>query len=53
VREWKAEIERMKLPQNILLTIWASEAEGWAGPIDSPAPTAAAFDWVRAYTWQP
>jgi endo-1,3-1,4-beta-glycanase ExoK len=54
VRVWTEGISRMKLPQNILLTIWASEAEGWAGEIDnSTAPTSAAFDWVRVYSWQP
>jgi endo-1,3-1,4-beta-glycanase ExoK len=54
VRAWTEGIGRMKLPQNILLTIWASDAEGWAGEInDATAPTSAAFDWVRAYAWQP
>ena len=28
-------IDRLKLPQNILLTIWASSAASWAGPIQS------------------
>jgi endo-1,3-1,4-beta-glycanase ExoK len=53
-RTWNQEIAKMKLQQNILLTIWASSAEGWAGAVDSAtAPTSAAFDWVRAYLWQP
>jgi endo-1,3-1,4-beta-glycanase ExoK len=54
VRTLTDEAPRMKLPQNVLLTIWASAAEGWAGAIDSStAPTSAAFDWVRIYSWQP
>ena len=53
VRTWTENIGRMKLPQNILLTIWASEAESWAGPIDATtAPSSAAFDWVRVYSWR-
>jgi endo-1,3-1,4-beta-glycanase ExoK len=53
-REWNDEIARLKLPQNLLLTIWASSAEGWAGPItDDSAPTQADFDWVRVYNWSP
>jgi len=54
VRTWTEHIGRMKLPQNILLTIWASSAEGWAGPIDATTvPASAAFDWVRVYSWRP
>ena len=53
VRTWNKEIARMTLPQNVLLTIWASSAEGWAGEVnDTTAPaSAAAFDWVRVYVW--
>lgn len=51
---WSSRIERMKLPQNILLTIWASASAGWAGPIQADtAPTAAAYDWIRVYNWKP
>ena len=47
-------IDRLKLPQNILLTIWASSAAGWAGPIDTTtAPTSADYDWIRVYDWVP
>lgn len=54
VRAWNKEAARLKRPQNILLTIWASSAEGWAGAVnESTAPTSAAFDWIRVYTWQP
>jgi endo-1,3-1,4-beta-glycanase ExoK len=52
--EWNDNISLMKLPQNLLLTIWASSAPTWAGAVDdSTAPTQADFDWVRVYTWAP
>lgn len=52
LRTWDAEIDRMKLPQNILFTIWASSAAGWAGPIlEDSAPTSAEIDWIRVYDW--
>jgi beta-glucanase (GH16 family) len=42
------EMSRMVLPQNILLTIWASEAADWAGPVDgSTVPTTVEYDWIR------
>jgi endo-1,3-1,4-beta-glycanase ExoK len=51
---WSAQIARMKLPQNILLTIWASSAADWAGPValDLP-PTSADYDWIRVYRYKP
>jgi endo-1,3-1,4-beta-glycanase ExoK len=46
------EISRLVLPQNILLTIWASGAPSWAGPInDATAPTLAEVDWLRVYSY--
>jgi len=49
---WDTEIERLKLPMNILLTIWASSAAEWAGPIDaSTAPAAAEYDWLKLYRY--
>jgi len=46
------EMARMVLPQNILLTIWASDAADWAGPVDSStAPTSAEYDWIRVYRY--
>jgi endo-1,3-1,4-beta-glycanase ExoK len=49
---WDTEIERLKLPMNILLTIWASSAAEWAGPIDaSTAPAAAEYDWLKVYRY--
>jgi beta-glucanase (GH16 family) len=53
-RTWSEQIDRLKLPQNILLTIWASSAAGWAGPIQpDSAPTSADYDWIRVYDWVP
>jgi beta-glucanase (GH16 family) len=46
------EMDRMTLPQNILLTIWASDAEDWAGPVDATTvPTSAEYDWIRVYRY--
>ncbi len=46
------EMARMVLPQNILLTIWASDSAAWAGPVDSTtAPTSAEYDWIRVYRY--
>lgn len=51
---WDAEIERLKLPMNILLTIWASSAAGWAGPLDQTGiPATAEYDWIRVYRFDP
>jgi endo-1,3-1,4-beta-glycanase ExoK len=53
-RTWSDQIDRLKLPQNILLTIWASSAADWAGAIQSDsAPTSADYDWIRVYDWVP
>lgn len=52
VHEPTEEISRLVLPQNILLTIWASDAPSWAGPIDdTTAPTLAEVDWIRVYSY--
>lgn len=52
LHRWDAEIERLKLPMNILLTIWASSAAEWAGPIDgTTAPASAEYDWLKVYRW--
>jgi endo-1,3-1,4-beta-glycanase ExoK len=49
---WDVEIARLKRPMNILLTIWASSAADWAGPIDaSSAPVAAEYDWLKVYRY--
>ena len=42
------EMSRMMLPQNILLTIWASDSAAWAGAVnDDTAPTTVQCDWIR------
>jgi len=52
LRTWTTNIAMMNLPQTILLTIWASSAAGWAGPITtSSAPTSADIDWIKVYNW--
>ena len=51
-RTWSSEIARLKLPQNILLTIWASSSADWAGPIlPDSAPARVDYDWVRVYRY--
>lgn len=48
MHEATQEMARMVRPQNILLTIWASDSVAWAGAIDATtAPTSADYDWVR------
>jgi endo-1,3-1,4-beta-glycanase ExoK len=52
LRTWTAHIDLMNLPETILLTIWASNAASWAGPITSTsAPTSADIDWIKVYSW--
>jgi beta-glucanase (GH16 family) len=51
---WTKHIDRLKLPQNVLLTIWASSSVGWAGPVgEDTASAQARYDWVELYTYQP
>jgi beta-glucanase (GH16 family) len=51
---WSSQIARLKLPQNILLTIWASGSASWAGPIaETTTPVSADYDWIRVYSWKP
>ena len=46
------EMSRMILPQNIVLTIWASDTAEWAGAVDATsAPTTAEYDWIRVYDY--
>ena len=52
LRTWSAHIDLLKLPETILLTIWASNAASWAGPITpTSAPTSADVDWIKVYSW--
>jgi beta-glucanase (GH16 family) len=52
LRTWTTHIDLLNLPETILLTIWASNAAAWAGPITpTSAPTSADVDWIKVYTW--
>lgn len=52
LHEATEEMARMVLPQNILLTIWASSSAGWAGPVDTTtSPTSAEYDWIKVYNY--
>ncbi len=52
LRDWTANIARLKLPQTILLTIWASSTASWAGALTpSSAPTSADIDWIKVYSY--
>jgi beta-glucanase (GH16 family) len=54
MHEWSEQSDLLKLPMNILLTIWASSAADWAGPlVAETAPTSAEYDWLRVYRWVP
>jgi endo-1,3-1,4-beta-glycanase ExoK len=54
LREWTAHIDLMTLPQNVLLTIWASGSPGWAGPVtEDTGKGSATYDWVELYQWKP
>jgi beta-glucanase (GH16 family) len=52
LRTWTSNISLMRLPETILLTIWASSSAAWAGALtSSSAPTSADIDWIRVYSW--
>ncbi len=52
LRTWTTSIDHLKLPETILLTIWASNSEAWAGPLTADsAPTTADVDWIRVYAY--
>jgi beta-glucanase (GH16 family) len=54
LREWTARIDLMTLPQNVLLTIWASGSPGWAGPVtEDTGKASAVYDWVELYQLTP
>jgi len=43
----------MNLPQNILLTIWASNSASWAGAVDgTTVGSKAVYDWVEVYEYK-
>jgi len=50
LREWTAHIDLMTLPQNVLLTIWASSSPSWAGAVtEDTGKASATYDWVELY----
>ena len=52
LRTWTQSIALLKLPETILLTIWASSAASWAGALTpTSAPTSADVDWIKVYRW--
>lgn len=54
LRSWTQNAALLRLPMNILLTIWASNAVSWAGAVDTnSAPTSAQLDWIKVYDWKP
>lgn len=54
LRTWTANIGLLKLPETILLTVWASNAADWAGALTSTsAPTTADVDWIKVYAYDP
>lgn len=49
---WSERIDLMNLPQNVLLTIWASNVESWAGAITPETTGATAtYDWVELWEY--
>jgi beta-glucanase (GH16 family) len=54
VQTWTRHADRMNLPQNVLLTIWASSSAGWAGAVTAETSMAkATYDWVELYNYTP
>lgn len=51
---WTKHIDLMTLPQNVLLTIWASSSVAWAGAVNAQTSQAvASYDWVELYEYTP
>ena len=49
---WNTHIELMGLPQNVLMTIWASSSADWAGPVNETTDQAVAvYDWLELYQY--
>lgn len=54
VYTWSKRIALMTLPQNVLLTIWASSSAAWAGPVTEETGQAiATYDWIELYEYGP
>lgn len=54
LREWTTHIDLMTLPQNVLMTIWASNSVSWAGAVtEDTGKASAVYDWIELYRFQP
>ncbi|MGK3959252.1 glycoside hydrolase family 16 protein [Sorangium sp. So ce1667] len=52
--EWTERIDLMVLPQNVLMTIWASSSAAWAGAVTAETGRASAtYDWIELYRYTP
>ncbi|WP_437912708.1 glycoside hydrolase family 16 protein [Sorangium sp. So ce302] len=52
--EWTERIDLMVLPQNVLMTIWASSSASWAGAVTAETGKASAtYDWIELYRYTP
>ncbi|WP_437587501.1 glycoside hydrolase family 16 protein [Sorangium sp. So ce1000] len=53
-QEWTERIDLMVLPQNVLMTIWASSSAAWAGAVTAETGRASAtYDWIELYRYTP
>lgn len=51
---WNSQMDLIGLPQNVLLTIWASDSISWAGPVTNETANAeAVYDWVELWQYNP
>lgn len=49
---WVDRMDLIGLPQNILMTIWASNIVEWAGPVNSDTVNAEAlYDWIEVWEY--
>jgi endo-1,3-1,4-beta-glycanase ExoK len=49
---WTTHIELMGLPQNVLMTIWASSSVDWAGAVNEMTGQAVVvYDWLELYQY--
>jgi beta-glucanase (GH16 family) len=54
LREWTTHIDLMTLPQNVLMTIWASNSVSWAGAVtEDTGKATAVYDWIELYQLTP
>ena len=54
LREWTTHIDLMTLPQNVLMTIWASNSVSWAGAVtEDTGKASAVYDWIELYQFKP